>query len=358
MTTLTPDALQGTFYAMSAPVSATENAKDNVSSNSSTGEEASYRCIDSTSFQFVLLPLVYTPVFVLSCLGNGTALWHLCRTWRRSSQAKVFIINLIILDVLFTLCLPLQISYHALGNMWVFGEVMCKITSCLFFSNIYSCTLFLTCVCVDRYVAVVHPIKYLRLQRPLYRVVVSCIIWLMFLFVVMFIFSKRTTNVLPDGRIACMENFSSKSWSSRLAAINIMSSIAGFFLPFSATLTCYVLIGKRIMALTRGKQSTLHLKKKSLRTIMVVIGVLTVSFLPYHIIQTLHTLARVRVLPSSSLLRFTCGARKVVMGVASLNSCLDPIVYYLSGEDIKFELPCFCKENITSSTETTSNTQR
>ncbi|MBN3300997.1 lysophosphatidic acid receptor 6 [Amia ocellicauda] len=321
----------------------------------STQEIPSYQCISSSSFQFVLLPIIYSVVFVLSFLGNGVALGYLLKKWQRSPQAKIFILNLIILDLLFTLCLPFQITYHVLGNTWIFGEIMCKISSCLFFGNIYSCTLFLTCICVDRYIAVVHPIRYLKLQRPLYRILVSAAIWLLFLFVLFFVFSKRMTNTFSDGRTACMENFSSKSWSGRLVTINLLTSIVGFFIPFSVTLTCYALITKRILLMAQGKQSAQHLKKKALGTILLVICVLTLSFLPFHVIQVLHSLARGGVLHSFVLLHFTCGARRVMMGVASLNSCLDPLVYYFSAEDIRVELPCFCKKGIKTSSESTSN---
>ncbi|MGH0130000.1 UNVERIFIED_CONTAM: hypothetical protein FKN15_040511 [Acipenser sinensis] len=129
---------------------------------------------------------------------------------------------------------------------------MCKTTSSLFFANIYGCTMFLTCICVDRYIAVVHPIKYLKLQRPVYRALVSCVIWLVIAIVVLtYAFSGRTANRFADGKISCMENFGKKSWSGWLAPIAISSSIAGFFLPFFSIVTCYSLIARRIMGMTR-----------------------------------------------------------------------------------------------------------
>ncbi|XP_033907487.3 lysophosphatidic acid receptor 6-like [Acipenser ruthenus] len=337
---------------MSSSLGITLRDSGNASTNSS-GHEGAYEC--RVSFQSTLLPVVYSLLFVLSLLGNFTALTSLLKNWRCSSQATAFTLNLIIIDVLFTLSLPLQIYYYANGNNWIFGEFMCKTTSSLFFANIYGCTMFLTCICMDRYIAVMHPIKYLKLQRPVYRALVSFVIWLVIAIVVLtYAFSGRTANRFADGKISCMENFGKKSWSGWLAPIAISSSIAGFFLPFFSIVTCYSLIARRIMGMTQGKQRGQHVKKKSLRTILVVLGVLIISFLPFHVVQILHTLARIQVLPSLSLLPFTCGARTVVMGLACLNSSLDPVVYYFSAEN--FQLLPFChRKDSSRSSESTSN---
>ncbi|XP_078508877.1 cysteinyl leukotriene receptor 2-like [Lissotriton helveticus] len=300
-------------------------------------------CIAGAEFQYRLLPAVYGIVCILSLAGNLAAAYSCVMQRARAAPVTVFLYNVILIDVLFSLSLPLQLDYHRRQNDWIFGEAMCKVTSALFFANMYGCTLFLACVCIDRYLAVLHPVRYLTLKKPSYRVVLSLVIWTVIGAVVTALgLSGSLTNTFPDGRTACMENFSSKSWSKRLAAMTFLSSAVGFFLPFVTILTCYILIFKRIVDLADSTGGARTLKRKSLRTILLVIGVLILCFLPFHSIQTVHTLGRVGVFPE--VLRFTCGARRAGMALASLNSFLDPLVYYFNSENVQWRIACLKKE--------------
>lgn len=53
--------------------------------------------------------------------------------------------------------------------------------------NLIGCPLLLTCMCVERYLAVVKPVLYLRLRRWEYRMAVSAVVW-----VITLIFSVTT----------------------------------------------------------------------------------------------------------------------------------------------------------------------
>ncbi|XP_069507629.1 cysteinyl leukotriene receptor 2-like [Ambystoma mexicanum] len=320
------------------------------------GGVATVLCIAGAEFQYRLLPAIYGIVCILSLAGNLAAAYS-CFTQRaRAPPVNVFLYNLILIDLLFSLSLPLQLDYHRRQNNWIFGEALCKTTSALFFANMYGCTLFLACVCIDRYLAVLHPVRYLQLKKPAYRVVLSLVIWAVIgAAVTALSLSGSLTNTFPDGRTACMENFSTKSWSKRLAAMTFFSSAVGFFVPFITILTCYFLIFRRIVDLADSTGGARTLKRRSLRTILIVIGVLTLCFLPFHSIQTVHTFGRVGISPG--VLRFTCGARRAGMALASLNSFLDPLVYYFNSENVQCRPSCLSRVPTSGGSRSTQSMQ-
>ncbi|XP_015675886.2 platelet-activating factor receptor-like [Protobothrops mucrosquamatus] len=302
---------------------------------------AHLQCVAEASFQHLLLPIIYSLVCILSLASNGVALWS---SWVYRAQAPpimIFIYNLIIIDLLFALSLPLQAVYHARHNDWPFGEGLCKATNALFLANMFSCTLFLACICLERYVAVLHPVLYLRLKWPLYRVLLSIAIWSLVGIGLLIFFSKSTvTHLFSNGNTACMENFPAQVWSGSLAAMILSSSALGFFLPFLTIIICSIVIAHRIMNLGHGTMQASSLRRHSLQTLLMVTSLLTFCFLPFHTIHVLHALGRIGVLSAPGLLHFTCSAQRAAMALASINSALDPLVYYFNMKPAHWKLPC------------------
>ncbi|XP_055521336.1 lysophosphatidic acid receptor 6-like [Leucoraja erinacea] len=295
-----------------------------------TGANSTQGCLLSADFQYIMFPVVYSLVFVLGTTSNAAALWFFFRTKETLSPSDVFMVNLAAIDLVFALTLPFRIVYHALGNEWTFGEWGCKITGSLFFANLYGSSLFLTCICVDRYIAVVHPLRSLALRRPRYRVLVCLAVWLVLAACILYLMLKGPlTSHFPDGRTACLENFSSGSWSGRISSISIVGAVIGFFMPVLVIAVCYSLIARRLLEPTAG--NAVHaVKRRALRTVLVVLCVFLVCFVPYHVVQLVHTLLRLNPGPASCrIIRFTYSARRVTMALTSLNSCLDPLIYSL-----------------------------
>nr|XP_033780758.1 lysophosphatidic acid receptor 6-like [Geotrypetes seraphini] len=298
-------------------------------------------CKERADFQYIMFPIVYNMVFILGLAGNLLAFWYFISTKSATAPSNIFKVNLAAIDLLFVLTLPWKVIYHALGNNWIFGEAMCKITSALFFANLYGSTLFLTCICIDRYIAVVHPIRSLQLKSRAYRIAISIILWLILATAIMILtFRGPLTNTFKNGNVACMENFSTKSWKGRISGVSIFSAIVGFFIPLVVIIICYLLIARKLLVTAGSSHRSNMIKKKALRTILVVLVVIVICFVPYHVIQLIHTLRRINVFSSCTLVRFTYAARHVTMALCSLNSCLDPLVYYFAAEKFVWKPTC------------------
>ncbi|XP_054832346.1 uracil nucleotide/cysteinyl leukotriene receptor-like [Eublepharis macularius] len=310
-------------------------------SRPSSNSSAPLQCVAEAEFQHLLLPITYSTVCVLSLASNGVALWSCWASRARAPPVMIFIYNLIAIDLLFALSLPLQAVYHVRNNDWPFGENLCKATNALFLANMFSCTLFLACICLERYLAVIHPVRYLRLRWPLCRVLLSLAIWTVIGIGLLTIFSRSSvTSQFPNGNTACMENFPAHVWSGCLAGMVLASSALGFFVPFLTIVICSVVIAQRIVHLSHGSAQASSLRRHSLCTLLMVTTLLTLCFLPFHVIYTLHTLGRIGVLSSPGLLQFTCSAQRATMALASINSALDPLVYYFNMEPAHWKLSC------------------
>ncbi|CAM4315487.1 unnamed protein product, partial [Lepidochelys olivacea] len=298
-------------------------------------------CGEQADFQYVLFPVVYSLVFVLGLAGNLSVLWYFLRTRTATAPANIFLANLASLDLIFVLTLPFRVAYHALRNDWVFGEALCKITGSLFYANLYGSSLFLTGICLERYVAVVHPLRSLRLRRPLYRVASCLAIWALLAVAVLYLTLRGPlTRPFPNGRLACLENFSSDSWKGRISRVSLFAAAVGFLVPLALIGVCYPLIARRLLETPGMAPGSRAARRKALRTVMVVLAVFLLCFAPYHLTQVVHTLWRLGALEGCQLLRGTYAARRVTMALTSLNACLDPLVYYCAAERFAWSPPC------------------
>uniref|UniRef100_A0A8C3R395 G-protein coupled receptors family 1 profile domain-containing protein n=1 Tax=Cyanoderma ruficeps TaxID=181631 RepID=A0A8C3R395_9PASS len=117
----------------------------------------------------VTFSLFYIILLVFGACGNVLAL---CITFQRRKKklnsTDLYLVNLALSDALFTLALPGRIAYYILESDWPFGDWFCRITAFIFYMNTYVSIYFMTCVSVDRYVAVVrtrHPGRIRKMSR-------------------------------------------------------------------------------------------------------------------------------------------------------------------------------------------------
>lgn len=282
--------------------------------------------VTSTDYQLYLFPAVYTLALVVGLPGNAVALVAFsCRAASRTAFS-VYIRSLALADLLILCTLPFRIHYHLHGNIWAFGDVFCRVTGILFYANIYLSVCFMTCICVDRYVATLHPHTYLRLQSHWYSMVVSAALWAavgvaVLVFILM---GPLKTDRARPGNGTCFENFAKTEWTSRLGGFSLLCLTLGSLLPSLIILVCYPLAARRISAIkTRTAQ-------KAVRVIYAILAITLLCFVPNHVVYLLHLLARTEVIQNCSATSAIYHARRVTMALVILNTCLDPVLYYVT----------------------------
>lgn len=287
-------------------------------------------------FQFPLFTVIYSVVFVLGLIENVLALYLLACRVKHTSHSYVYMMNLALVDTLFVCVLPFKIHYHLNRNNWLFGDAACRITGTLYYINIYLSIAFFTCICVDRYIAVLHPFTYIQIRVGHYVAVVT-VLWVVALSVTapLILGGPLHSNSGVSNMTTCFENFTTSSGIYRMAPYNILALVFGFVIPFSIILISYPLIAKRIARIKRSVR-----KRRALRTIYIILVICTLCFLPYHLTHLLHFLMRVQVIQNASFASFIYKMRRVTLALVSVNCCLNPLLYYFTSSSKRWLFSC------------------
>ncbi|XP_026645934.1 P2Y purinoceptor 2 isoform X2 [Microtus ochrogaster] len=293
------------------------------------GDELGYKCRFNEDFKYVLLPMSYGVVCVLGLCLNVVALYvFLCRlkTWNASTT---YMFHLAVSDSLYAASLPLLVYYYAKGDHWPFSTVLCKLVRFLFYTNLYCSILFLTCISVHRCLGVLRPLHSLRWGRAHYARRVAAAVWILVLACQAPVLYFVTTSVRGT-RITCHDTSARELFSHFVAYSSVMLSLL-FAVPFSIILVCYVLMARRLLKPAYGTTGLPRAKRKSVRTIALVLAVFALCFLPFHVTRTLYYSFRSLDLSCHTLNAINM-AYKITRPLASANSCLDPVLYFLAGQ--------------------------
>ncbi|XP_062948678.1 P2Y purinoceptor 2 isoform X2 [Cynocephalus volans] len=296
----------------------------------SDGDKLGYKCHFNEDFKYVLLPVSYGVVCVLGLCLNTVALYvFLCRlkTWNASTT---YMFHLAVSDTLYAASLPLLVYYYARGDHWPFSTVLCKLVRFLFYTNLYCSILFLTCISVHRCLGVLRPLRSLRWGRARYARRVAAAVWVLVLACQAPVLYFVTTSTRGT-RITCHDTSAPELFSHFVAYSSVMLGLL-FAVPFAIILVCYVLMARRLLQPAYGTSGGLpRAKRKSVRTIAVVLAVFALCFLPFHVTRTLYYSFRSLDLSCHTLNAINM-AYKITRPLASANSCLDPVLYFLAGQ--------------------------
>ena len=79
-------------------------------------------------------------------------------------------------------------------------------------------------------------------------------------------------------------------------------------------------------------------KRRVLRMILVHLAIFIICFVPYNSILFLYALVRTQALASCAVERFARTLYPITLCLATLNCCLDPVVYYFTSESFQKSL--------------------
>lgn len=267
------------------------------------------------------IPTIYTLVFIISVPLNLVATVMFVHRIRPKKPAVIYMLNLACADLLFGLLLPFKIAYHYHGNNWIYGSFMCRVVTAAFHCNMYCSVLLVMCIGLDRFLAVVHPMKSLTWRSPQTASAVCAAMWLLSLGgVVPLLTSEQTIHLSDLGITTCHDVQDVETLQSYyLYFFPIYSSIF-FFIPLVFTVVCYVRI---IQALTAANVANRSKKTRAIVMAVVVLLVFVVCFAPTNILLMVHYVQMTYTSSDSSYKAYLLS-----MCVGSLSCCLDPVLYY------------------------------
>lgn len=262
-------------------------------------------------------------------------------------------LHLSVADLLFVLTLPFWAVDAA--SSWYFGRFLCVSVNMIYTINLYSSVFILAFISLDRYLAVMRPTDSHVIRQTLANKAIYVAVWLpaVLLTVPDMIFARTQSKemIFIDNEDETPQTYSTvicqrfypKNSSIWTAVFHLQHILAGFMLPGLIILICYCII---ISRLSRGVR--VHaLKKKVLKTTVILIVCFFFCWLPYCIGLFLDTLIVLNVVSAScKMLEVLDKFIPITEALAFFHCCLNPILYAFLG--VKFKKSAKSALNISS----------
>ncbi|XP_036616586.1 proteinase-activated receptor 2 [Trichosurus vulpecula] len=276
----------------------------------------------------VFLPIVYIIVFIVGLPSNGMALWVFVFRTQKKHPAVIYMANLALADLLSVIWFPLKIAYHLNGNNWIYGETLCKVLIGFFYGNMYCSILFMTCLSVQRYWVIVNPIVRSKKLSNI-AVAVSIGIWLLILLVTIPLYVVRQTVYIPDLNITtCHDVLPEDVLAGDMFNYFLSLAIGVFLFPACLTASVYILMIRTLRSSAMddsGKK-----RRRAIKLIITVLATYLICFMPSNTLLVVHYFL-IRNRSQSHVYALYI----VALCLSTLNSCIDPFVYYFISQDFR-----------------------
>ncbi|XP_038131692.1 probable G-protein coupled receptor 34 [Cyprinodon tularosa] len=292
-------------------------------------------CVDDELLRTPLAAL-YSAIFILGLPGNLLALWVFLCVHSKKNSMRVFLINLALADLLLIVCLPFRIQYHVSGNQWKLVGWLCKLVGYLFYMNMYISITLLGLISVDRYLRIYGSVRTRsKLQSPLRSMVVCAFVWLVSLALMI------PVVVYEDYEESTEKCFHYRKTDVRKASIKLFIVVV-FWLIFTALMVSYGKIGQKLLKRSHQNSNLPNASHYSriARKSFFILFVFIVCFVPYHIFRGFYI--KTQITDSSCYWRNLADKfNEISLVFSALNSCLDPIMFFLLSASVRREVRRF-----------------
>ncbi|XP_018618687.1 somatostatin receptor type 2-like [Scleropages formosus] len=276
----------------------------------------------------VIITFMYFLVCAVGLCGNTLVIYVILRYAKMKTVTNIYILNLAVADELFMLSLPFIAIQLAIVH-WPFGGALCRVVMTVDSLNQFTSIFCLMVMSIDRYLAVVHPIKSTKWRKPRVAKTINLAVWGISLLV-------NLPIVIYSGVIVKNDScFCTIVWpepqENYYTAFMFYTFFLGFFLPLTVICLCYLLIivkvkssGIRVSSSKRKKS-----ERKVTRMVSIVVAVFVLCWLPFYVFNVTSVTGTISTTP---ILKSTFDF-VVVLGYA--NSCANPILYAFLSENFK-----------------------
>ncbi|NXK56482.1 NPBW1 protein, partial [Chauna torquata] len=275
----------------------------------------------SPSF-YVMVTVIYSIVCAVELTGNTAVIYVILKAPKMKTVTNVFILNLAVVDELFTLVLPINVADYLLLQ-WPFGEFMCKLIISIDQYNTFSSIYCLTMMSFDHYLIAVATTKSRKMSYCTYPAakIVSLCIWC-FVTVIILPFTVFAKIHKEQGRSRYVFVFphpESMWWKGS----RIYTLILGFAVPVSTICILYTIMLCRLrhVHLHSKTKAPDKAKKKVTLTVVVILAVCLFCWTPYHLSTVL---ALTTDIPQTLLI---VGISCFITSLSYANSCFNHFLY-------------------------------
>ncbi|KAI7804432.1 putative psychosine receptor [Triplophysa rosa] len=270
-------------------------------------------CYPSANPEKQLFVGLYLAVIVLGIPSNVFFLFVSCQHIRQKNELGVYLFNLALSDLLFIACLPVWVQF-TLSDEWLHGEAACTVCVFLLFTNFYTSAVLLSCIAVDRYLAVVHPLKFCTFRKRKMAVTVSVTAWI---FTAVFnAITVSPDSVYDEKNLICLDVLPLPKMQRR---VNIARFVVGFLIPSAVVGFCCWRI---CLDVKRNRTLGSTERGRVFKLLGSVLLTLYVCFGPVHVMMVLRSLLDICPYPYWLFIGY-----KLSIIFSTLNCLADPLLY-------------------------------
>ncbi|XP_044309950.1 galanin receptor type 2 [Varanus komodoensis] len=278
---------------------------------------------ESNTWQLVsiLIPLVYSLIFLVGTVGNALVLAVLLRNGQVNTTTNLFILNLGVADLCFIVfCVPFQATIYTLDD-WIFGPLMCKAVHFIIFLTMYASSFTLTTVSLDRYLAIRYPLHSRELRTPRNALMAICLIWGL-----SFIFSGPYISYYQEFQVANV-TVCHPIWEvPRRKIMDLCTFVFSYVIPVVILSFTYVRTIRYLWTSVdpiKDMSDSKKGKRKVTRMIIIVAVLFCLCWLPHHVVILWFWFGYFPLNNATYVLRILSHL------ISYANSCVNPIVYAL-----------------------------
>ncbi|XP_024592101.1 psychosine receptor [Neophocaena asiaeorientalis asiaeorientalis] len=279
-----------------------------------------------------LFPVVYIFVIIVSIPANIGSLCVSFLQAKKENELGIYLFSLSLSDLLYALTLPLWIDYTWNKDNWTFSPALCKGSAFFMYMNFYSSTAFLTCIAIDRYLAVVYPLKFSFLRSRRCAFMVSLFIWILeTIFNAVILWEDETAveycDTAKSNFTLCYDKYPLEKWQIRF---NFVRTCVGYMIPLVIIMAC----NQKVYKAVKQNQATGNSEKKRIIKLLVSITLTFIlCFTPFHVMLLIRSVLEHDVsLDERMFDRNKPGKQsykiyRITVALTSLNCVADPILY-------------------------------
>ncbi|XP_065136689.1 C3a anaphylatoxin chemotactic receptor-like [Paramisgurnus dabryanus] len=273
----------------------------------------------------ILKICIYLVILIMGVIGNGLVIF-VTGYKMKTTVNSVWFLNLAMADFIFDFCLIINIIVTFNNKVWLFNDLMCKLTSLVTVINMFASIFLLTAISVDRCLCI-WMIVWVQNKRTLNKGRIICVfVWILSICCSLPFAMHRSVQE-HKGLKYCVYNQS----HDVLLSLFTYRFMVGFLIPFLIIASSYIAIGVRVKLLKIEKQL------RPYRVILSVILAFFICWFPLHVQQLCHIHA-VKYNWTVSAQKEISSAGSFLQCLAYLNSCLNPILYVFMCDEYKTKL--------------------